>query len=97
MSIVELDGRLIKTPADFHKQIALALDFGPYYGGNLAALWDMLSANVERPVVLIWNESAISCQQMGKSNFNSIVKILKDTQKQDKAFGWEDTFDFELK
>lgn len=41
---VYIDGRLIQTELDFHRTISSALDFGPYYGNNLDALWDLLSA-----------------------------------------------------
>ncbi|MCK6885045.1 barstar family protein [Enterobacter roggenkampii] len=30
--------------------MSASLDFGPYYGRNLDALWDRLSTDVERPV-----------------------------------------------
>ncbi|MEU7919219.1 barstar family protein [Micromonospora zamorensis] len=29
---VELDGRQIRSAAEFHAEIARLLDFGPYYG-----------------------------------------------------------------
>ncbi len=75
---VQLDGTQIRTEADFHRHVAALLDFGPYYGHNLDALWDRLSTDVPRPVHLIWaaltraaapweqrlsTESTVSCER----------------------------------
>lgn len=94
--IVEIDGRIIREEADFHRELASALDFGPYYGRNLDALWDRLSTDVERPVALIWNYSAESRASLGET-FDKIVQVLSRVQKQDEAFGWDERFRFELK
>ena len=79
----ELDGNRISTMDDFHRQIADSLDFGPYYGRNLNALWDMLSTDVERPAHLIWRHSAASREKMGQEAFNMIVEVLQSAQDDD--------------
>ncbi|GAX45868.1 Barstar [Tolypothrix sp. NIES-4075] len=56
---VEIKGNKIFTINDFHRQIAKLLDLEPYYGNNFNALWDSLTTDVERPVSLIWLDSAI--------------------------------------
>ena len=50
---IEILGDLIETEKDFHKQIATSLGVEEYYGCNLDALWDLLSASIERPIILI--------------------------------------------
>lgn len=37
------DAALAQTPEQAHAQIAAALEFPAYYGGNLDALWDCLT------------------------------------------------------
>lgn len=48
------DGRDIHTQFDFHRIFAEFMDFSPYYGSNLDALWDRLITDIERPVIITW-------------------------------------------
>ncbi|MFI7505101.1 barstar family protein [Streptomyces sp. NPDC049687] len=90
--IVEINGAEIDSPEEFHKILAEELDFGPYYRPNLAALWDRLSADVERPVYLIWRNSETSRDAMGVCAFDDLRDLLLRVQAQDEDFGWEDRF-----
>jgi ribonuclease inhibitor len=96
MATVILDGRLIRTASDFHRQLSRLLDFGPYYGNNLDALWDRLSTDVERPVMLEWHYSDESRRNLG-TQFDAIVAVLTDAKQQDADFGRIERFDFVLK
>ncbi|MEH2073690.1 MAG: barstar family protein [Nostoc sp.] len=87
---IKLAGESIFTEYDFHRQIAQLLDFGEYYGNNLDALWDILTTDVERPVNLIWYNSAISCKNLGEETFQQIVKVLQNVQ------AWDNQFEFKL-
>ncbi|HEY3365034.1 MAG TPA: barstar family protein [Symbiobacteriaceae bacterium] len=96
MKLVEVDGRMIRTERDFHQVLAKALDFGRYYGNNLDALWDRLSTDVERPVLLIWKDSEISRRQLTDECFGRIVEVLQAVKEQDEQFGLAERFVFEL-
>jgi ribonuclease inhibitor len=89
---VEIDGKRIKTPLDFHEALAEALAFGPHYRPNLAALWDRLSTDVERPVEIVWRNSEESRTAMGSDRFEEIRSVLIRTQEQDASFGWDERF-----
>jgi ribonuclease inhibitor len=91
----EIDGARIYSESDFHQEISSLLDFGEYYGHNLDALWDRLSADVERPLTLIWKNSAISMAHLGDA-FDAIVDVLQRVKKQDEHWGLGDRFDFVL-
>ncbi|EKY3120947.1 barstar family protein, partial [Cronobacter turicensis] len=54
MTEIILDGKKIENESEFHSVMSDLLNFGPYYGRNLDALWDRLSTDVERPVKIIW-------------------------------------------
>ena len=54
--LLEIDGCEVRTEADLHILLARALDFGPYYGANLDALWDRLS----RDVPVVWTDWQVS-------------------------------------
>ncbi|MEU7475730.1 barstar family protein [Lentzea sp. NPDC042327] len=73
---VVVDGKSITGERAFHDALAGPLDFGPYYGNNLSALWDRLSTDVERPVELVWVDSEVSRELLGDELYEEIVKIL---------------------
>jgi len=79
---VALEGSKIHTALDFHLQIAKLLDFPSYYGRNVHALWDVMTSDVERPVVLVWKDSAHSRQALGEA-FDQIVDVLERVQQRD--------------
>ena len=91
--IFELDGFKIQSEADFHKEIAQALSFGPYYGKNLDALWDVLSRDVERPITLVWKNADASQRSM-PAEFEKIIHLLRDVEKDDAAYSDAEKFEF---
>lgn len=92
---IELDGEKVLSGNEFHQQLALALRVQAYYGANLDALWDLLTASLARPATLVWKNAQISKQSMG-SSFYEITEILERVQQQDERFGWEDKFTYLL-
>lgn len=92
---IEIDGNNIKTEAEFHTAISGALSFSPHYGKNLDALFDILSGDVERPVVLVWKNSPISKASMGDV-FDRIVNVLRRIESQDVEWGLEEIFELQL-
>ena len=92
---IEIDGSAILSEGSFHDAIASALDFGPYYGGNLDALWDVLGTDVERPVRLVWHDSNISRAAMGAS-FSRIVDVLRAVEKEDIELQYSSRFELVL-
>ena len=92
---IEIDGSNIKTEAEFHTAISGALSFPAHYGKNLDALFDILSGDVERPVVLVWKNSTISKTIMG-DDFERIVSVLRRIESQDTEWGLEEIFELQL-
>lgn len=72
------------------------LDFGPYYGKNLSALWDRLTTDVERPVHLIWTDAAKSREHLGAELFGRITQLLRDVEASDIEIGYAEKFTFEI-
>jgi ribonuclease inhibitor len=89
---VVIDGDDINTEADFHRKIAEVMKFPSYYGKNLDALWDVLSTDIERPVTLVWKNSASSQVAMGE-NFGKIIDILNKVVDQDIEWGLDEKFE----
>lgn len=76
---VHLEGEKIKNRDDFHREIKEVLNFPPYYGGNLDALWDMVTGWIPLPVILVWNDFAVSRETMGNV-IDPIVETLKEAE-----------------
>ncbi|QKG56371.1 barstar family protein [Hymenobacter sp. BRD128] len=64
MKTVVLPGRQLATRDELHDWLNEALAF-PYYGRNLDALWDLISATIPLPVTLIWQDFAHSQLLLG--------------------------------
>lgn len=95
MGDIILDGAVIQTESDFHRVMSELLNFGPYYGNNLDALWDRLSTDVERPVKIIWLKSELSRKNLGE-NFNKIIHVFEKTRLQDMKYNWDEKFEYVL-
>ena len=93
--ITEIDGNEIHSEAEFHKVIAKALNFPRHYGKNLDALFDLLSTDVERPLILIWKNSSVSKSAIGE-RFSLIVDTLQKIERQDTEWGLSEKFEFQL-
>lgn len=93
---VVLHGDAIRSEHDLHRILAEKLDFGPYYGANLAALWDRLTVDVGRPVRLIWENAAASRAAMGEALFAKVIQLFRDVEQQDRDFGRSEAFTFTI-
>jgi ribonuclease inhibitor len=94
---IVIDGRSIFAEEDLHKILAQQLDFGPFYGNNLAALEDRLTTDIERPFQIIWESSDVSRRQLGNLLFDKIVSIFKFVEEQDVSFGLKEKFSYSLR
>ena len=92
---IHIDGALINSEQEFHRAISSALDFGPYYGNNLDALWDMLSSGAAGGVVLHWKDADISRKKLG-SVFDTIIRLFSETKAMDEKLGLAERFEFVL-
>lgn len=91
-----LDGNAILAEMDLHQALDLALDFGPHYGWNRAALWDRLSRDVERPLRIIWRHSAVSAEALGIGVFAELCLLIAAVAESDNAEGSKDRLEFVL-
>jgi ribonuclease inhibitor len=89
---VVINGNDIKSESDFHKHIALVLNFPSYYGKNLDALWDVLSTDIERPITLVWENSSVSQETM-REEFPRSYDLLDRVVAQDIEWGLDEKFE----
>jgi ribonuclease inhibitor len=81
--IATVPGDLMTSELDVHRVLAEQLDFGPYYGRNLDALWDRLTTDVERPAHIIWTHAARSRKTLGRKRFNKFAGVLLQAAARD--------------
>lgn len=93
--LITIDGNEINSEHDFHFILSSLLDFGPYYGNNTDALWDMLSSGMGAGVILHWKNSNISRQKLG-AVFDIIIYVFNKTKNKYQGKGEEREFDFIL-
>ncbi len=93
---VQLDGTAILTEDDLHDALDRALDFGPYYGRNLDALWDSLNYNVEGPIRIIWHDHAVSRHSLGEGLFGRILMVFDFVAASDRDSGINAPLSYEL-
>jgi len=69
----------------FYDEIARQLDFPEHFGRNLDALWDVLSADIEGPIEVVWEHPEFSRLEMG-AEFDRVLAVLKEVEKSRKDF-----------
>ncbi len=95
MEVIKIDGVQINSKADFHRIIGEKLDFGPYYGHNADALWDMLSSGMAGGMVIVWENSERSKQVMG-DDFYIIIRVFEKTKQRYLGKSDDLAFDYVL-
>ncbi len=80
-----LPGRDIRSLEEFYDAISAKLAFPSHFGRNLDALWDVLTTDVEGPLEIIWEDSAVSKQAMGP-DYDRVRSVLSDVQKERPDF-----------
>jgi ribonuclease inhibitor len=91
MKEIRLNGEKMLDKASTHAYLKLKLSLPDYYGGNLDALWDCLTADFSSKKITIYNPAAIvknlgaygeslieMFQQAAKENENIKVDIERD-------------------
>ncbi|MDU6433239.1 MAG: barstar family protein [Pantoea sp.] len=92
---IVIDGALMSSEKDFHRTLAEVLDFGPYYGNNTDALWDMLSSGMACGFFIHWKNSSTSKERLGEK-FDVIVGLFNKTKQRYQGKGEDMQFDFLL-
>lgn len=92
---VIIEGNQVKTESDFHQIMKRHFDFGPYYGNNLHAFWDMLSSGELENSHIIWIHSNESKKSLGII-FDYIIRMFSDKRIINYENNFKDDFDIFL-
>ena len=79
-----LPGRQLTTRDELHDWLHTALKF-PYYGRNLDALWDLVSATIPLPVTLVWQDFAQSQRLLG-DYADRTLEVFREAAARNEGF-----------
>jgi ribonuclease inhibitor len=74
-----LQGRRIHSLDDLYDELTRCLTLPDYFGRNLDALWDVLAADIEGPLEIVWQDAEISRQAMG-ADFAKVATLFNDLE-----------------
>jgi len=80
-----LEGKAVHSPERFYGELSAQLSFPGHFGRNLDALWDVLTADIEGPVEVVWKDPESSRKAMGP-DFERIVEVLRKVAGKRKDF-----------
>jgi len=80
-----LDGKEVRSLDRFYEEIARQLRFPGHFGRNLDALWDVLSADIEGPVEVVWRNADSSREAMGP-DFERVLRVLREVDGKRRDF-----------
>lgn len=93
---VEIRGEAVESVRDVQQQLHDQLDFAPFYGWNLNALWDRLYRDTARPVRVVWTHAHQSRRRLGDPDFLAVAKLLRKVADQDLGKPSRERFEFVL-
>lgn len=86
--LVVIDGKKINSIDLFHECLKKKLNFPEYYGANLDALWDMLTAWVSLPLTIIVKNCNALKSGLGDSYYSSLINILEKAEEELAGFNF---------
>ncbi|AZN36541.1 barstar family protein [Iodobacter ciconiae] len=70
--------RHIHKLSDVYQQLTEQLDFSSDFINNLDALYDELSANLEGPIQITWENAREAQAKLGKKDYASLLAVFND-------------------
>ncbi|AMC34663.1 barstar family protein [Janthinobacterium sp. B9-8] len=68
----------IRKLSDAYQQLTEQLDFSSDPINNLDALYDELSASLEGPIQITWENSTEAKATLGKENYTALLAVFED-------------------
>lgn len=78
------DGRTILSKADFYAAIEAIPETPGWFGRNLDALFDLVLAAIQGPLIIHWTHAEVSAASMGP-DFDIVVGVLRDAEAEPRS------------
>jgi ribonuclease inhibitor len=88
MKTIRIKGSELKSIKELHMFLKKELEFPSYYGGNLDALWDLLSGWVDLPLKIVWTDYEKSLTLLKKDALEA-RKLFEKAEKEITNFFFE--------
>ncbi|WFR61256.1 barstar family protein [Paenibacillus amylolyticus] len=88
MSNIQIDGYNIHTKEELHQVLRNQLELDENYGGNLDALWDVLTGAVSMPLTVQWLGFEKSKEILG-DYADKVIELLRDVEAEIQGFTLE--------
>lgn len=85
MKKVTFNSKEFASKEEFHAILKSKLDLPEYYGKNLDALWDCLTAWVELPLTIEWVGFEESEKKLGEYAIK-VLEVFREAEKEIKGF-----------
>ena len=95
MSKVLIEGSKILTEKEFYSEFNSAFDIGCYFGENLDALWDFMTTDMKRPILIVWKNHKLSEGKLGLF-FYKIINTFDDVKSFDEKLNFDEKFSYSL-
>ncbi len=82
MKEVNLRGGELCSMAEIHRAFAETLRFPDWYGGNLDALYDLLTAEQEEVRIVLWEEELLR-DALG-ARYRALRRVLRDAAEENE-------------
>lgn len=80
MKLAVLSPNRVRDRESLHAALARQLDFPAWYGGNLDALYDLLTAEGERVCILLLNRKKLA-SSLGE-DYDRLLAVLEDVNRE---------------
>ncbi|MGE5473825.1 MAG: barstar family protein [Ignavibacteriales bacterium] len=88
MRNIILDGNKITSKQSLHSMLKSELKLPDYYGENLDALWDVLSEEIEEPLMITWQDFHKSKEYLGEYA-DRVIELFEDAKNEFEGFEFE--------
>ncbi|MWV43926.1 barnase inhibitor [Paenibacillus sp. HJL G12] len=88
MRNIILDGNMFDNKSQLHAVLKEAMELPGYYGGNLDALWDILTGWADMPLTIRWIHFQESEEKLGEYS-RQLLALFRDAEKEIEGFHLE--------
>jgi len=88
MSIIQINGNDLHSKEELHQSLQNQLELDESYGGNLDALWDVLTGAVSMPLTFQWIGFEKSQEILG-DYADQVMELLREVEAEIQGFTLE--------
>ncbi len=76
MPLTRIEFTKIRSLDDIYRQLAEQTDLPEHFGRNLDALYDVLTGDLEGPLMIVWRRHTASEALLGAEKYRALLALL---------------------